>query len=84
MQVPASELGDLVAGSGELALYAEPDYGNPDAVVGYVQWGDTGHKREEPAVAAGVWDEGAFVDAGEGAGLRASGPTTSPSGWTVT
>ena len=74
VRVPASELGELKGGSGEVGLYLSPEWSNPDAIAGYVQWGETGHKREEPAIAAGVWEEGSFVVAGEAPGLTVAGP----------
>ena len=84
VQMPGADLGGLDASSGELALYTSPEYENPDAVAGYVQWGETGHKREDPAVQAGVWEVGSFVDANGSGRMAASGPDTMTAAeWTV-
>ena len=79
-RVPASELGELKPESGEVALFLRPEWENPDAIAGYVQWGTTGHKREEPAVAGGVWEQDSFVVAGDASGLIASGPASTSAG----
>ena len=85
VRVPASDLGELKGESGEVALYLAAEWSNPDAIAGYVQWGETGHKREEPAIAAGVWEQDSFVAAGEASGLAASGPSSnSAAAWSTT
>ena len=85
VRVGASDLGELFGDSGEVALYLAPEWSNPDAIVGYVQWGKPGHKREEPAIAAGVWEEGSFVVAGEASGLTVAGPSgNSAEAWSAT
>ena len=73
VQVSGSDLGGLDYFAGELALYVRPAYSDPDAIVGYLQWGSTGHKREEPAIEAGVWQELSFVDAINAVRINASG-----------
>ena len=85
VRVDASDLGELFGDSGEVALYLAPEWSDPDAIVGYVQWGKPGHKREEPAIAAGVWEEGSFVVAGEASGLTVAGPSgNSAEAWSAT
>ncbi len=82
VRVAGSDLGDLYGESGEVALYLDPDWSNPDAIAGYVQWGSGGHKREEPAVAAGLWQEETFVIVDDAPGLVASGPiSTTAEAW---
>lgn len=84
VHVAASDLGDLSNDSGETGLYLRPDWSDPEAIAGYVQWGSTGHKREAPAVEAGVWERDAFVDASGAASLRAAGPeANSVGGWST-
>ena len=83
VQVPASAMGGLNAGAGEAALYASPEYGNPDAVIGYVQWGEAGHKREEPAAQGGKWTAGDFVDATGAASMSAGQRALSVADWTT-
>ena len=48
---------------GEMGLYSNNDFGNADSMVDYMQYGSAGHQREGVAVAAQVWDPGAFVAA---------------------
>ena len=82
--VPGQDLGGLDNESGELALYLRPDYGDPDAIACYVQWGSIGHKRQQTVTEAGVWEEGSFVDATGASRMAASGlDARSAGGWTV-
>ncbi len=46
---------------GELALYINSGFSDPNNILHYVEWGSTGHGRSDEAVAAGIWSEGAFV-----------------------
>ncbi len=58
---------------GEVALYRRGTFGNPDAMVDYVEWGSGGHRRSTVAIAAGLWDEALVIPmAGNEAGLVAS------------
>ena len=55
VEVPASAVGGLSAVGGEAALYANnSDFGSPDNILAYVQWG-TGGARAEVATAANIW-----------------------------
>lgn len=54
IEVPTSDLG-LSPDSGEVGLYTARDFGNPDAMIRYVQWGEGDHGRSGTAVEAGVW-----------------------------
>lgn len=60
LEVPAAELGGLVADGGEAALYTSNSFDSSDAIIDYVQWGGGGG-RESVAVAAGLWPEGGSV-----------------------
>lgn len=84
VRVAATELGGLNSGDGELALYIEPSFEDPDAVVSYVQWGSVGHKRARPALAGGVWLENTFVDAANATEMRAEAVPLSAADWIVT
>ncbi len=47
----------------DLALYFEVgSFGDPDAMVDFVQWGSAGNGRETEAETAGIWTIGDFVD----------------------
>ena len=61
VQIPAATIGGLRVEGGEAALYAAPDFTNPDAIFGFVQWG-TGGERSEVAAEAGIWPSGASVE----------------------
>lgn len=80
-------LGDIVVESGEVALYYDfggrPDFSNPEVIVDYVEWGDSGHGRSETAVAAEIWPLDAFVaTTPDTLALTAlTFPTTGPADW---
>lgn len=55
VEIPASAVGGLSDQGGEAALYANnADFGSPDNILAYVQWG-TGGARADVATAAGIW-----------------------------
>ena len=55
VEIPASAVGGLSSDGGEAALYANNnDFGSPDNILAYVQWG-TGGARAEVATAANIW-----------------------------
>jgi hypothetical protein len=57
---------------GEIGLFTSREFGSAEAIVRYVEWGNSGHGRSATAVEAGVWGEGDFV-ANEGTNLESSG-----------
>lgn len=61
IRVSASGIGGLSADGGEAALYSSPDFTNPEAIFGFVQWG-TGGARAEVAAEAGIWPVGASIE----------------------
>jgi len=64
-------LGGISADGGEIGLYSTDAFSSAEAIVSYVEWGDTGHGRSGTAVEAGVWDDGGFVaTTGETAGIH--------------
>jgi hypothetical protein len=73
----------LSAGSGEVVLYDAGTFGDPSAVVDYLQWGEPLHFRSAVAIAAGVWPEdGVIVVPGNTAVIAASRlPATGPDDW---
>lgn len=54
-------IGTLNPESGEIGLYSSNSFGDSDAIVSYVEWGQSGHGRSSVAVSAGIWSEGSFV-----------------------
>lgn len=54
-------LGPITATSGEIGLYSSNAFGSAEAIVSYVEWGNSGHGRSGTAVEAGIWDDGGFV-----------------------
>ena len=78
-------VGKLDPVSGELGLYAEGDFGNPDAIVAYVEWGKAGHGRTATAVQAGVWPSGGFVPTSDTTALIGVSefPATGPDAWSA-
>lgn len=65
-------LGAISRNDGELGLYRGAQFDDPNAIVDYVEWGSPGHGRAATAIAAGIWDEGAFVEVPEEATSIAS------------
>ncbi|MEL7162483.1 MAG: hypothetical protein AAFN92_17125, partial [Bacteroidota bacterium] len=47
----------------ELGLYTTNSFGSSNAIISYLEWGSTGHRRSNVAIAAGVWADGQVVDA---------------------
>ena len=65
VQVVASALGGLDPVSGELGLYSRGgNFGDVEAIVDYVEWGEPGHERAPVAEAAGIWSVADTVDTG--------------------
>lgn len=55
VEIPASAVGGLSDQGGEAALYANnADFGSPDNILAYVQWG-SGGGRADVATAANIW-----------------------------
>lgn len=54
-------IGNFDANSGEVALYADSSFDDPESMVAYVEWGEPGHARAEVAIAAGLWTGGAVA-----------------------
>ncbi len=64
----------LTAADGEVALYRNGSFGDPTAIVDYVEWGSGGHFRSTVAEAAGLWGEAQVVPMqGDEGGLRVAG-----------
>lgn len=62
VDIAAEHWGGLDAASGEAALYEGSDFGSPDGMLSYVQWGAGDHERASVAVEAGLWQSAdAFV-----------------------
>ena len=51
----------LVAPAGEVGLYSSGNFGDPNSIVDYLEWGNGGHFRSTVAIAAGIWDENSVV-----------------------
>ena len=71
VEIDGSVVG-LTAESGELGLYEGQDFGDPNSIVRYVQWGSADNGRVSTAIEAGVWADGSFVDNG-GSSIFADG-----------
>ena len=76
----------LTSASGEIGLYSSGDFGDPDAIVDYAEWGSTGHVRSNIAIEAGLWPEDqVIVTDGSVTGLAADDRSEpGPQGWSVT
>ncbi len=71
------------ADAGEVGLYSSGDFGDPLAIVDYVEWGDTPHFRNPVAVAARIWPDGGVVAVPAGALALVANrhPTFGPDDW---
>ena len=57
-----ASIGSISVDDGEIGLYSESrKFGNSDAIIDYVEWGDSGHTRSVVAIGAGIWNSGDFV-----------------------
>ena len=76
----------LKSGSGEIGLYSSGGFGDPNAIVDYVEWGSTGHVRSNVAIEAGLWPEDqTIVIEGAATGLTADDRSEpGPQGWSPT
>jgi hypothetical protein len=50
----------------ELGLYTTNSFGSADAMISYLEWGSTGHRRSSLAVNNGFWSNGQVADAPTG------------------
>lgn len=85
--IPAAGLlPTLMSASGEIGLYSSGDFGDPGAIVDYVEWGSTGHVRSNVAIAAGLWPaDQAIVTDGSVTGLTSGDRSEpGPQGWSPT
>jgi hypothetical protein len=72
---------DSAADDGELALYRTDTFDEADAMLSYIEWGSSGHKRSTVATAAGLWGLEAV---GAGLVLDTGGAfVAEASGWSV-
>lgn len=55
---------ELSPANGELALFADGELDDPDALRSYLEWGSTPHVATSVAVAAGLWREGSYAPSG--------------------
>jgi hypothetical protein len=60
-EIKAFNFEGIESQDGELGLYNAQDFGNPNAMVSYVQWGSSGHEREVVATQANLWTQGDFI-----------------------
>ncbi len=48
---------------GEVGLYTRRAFGDPTAIVDYMEWGFAGHQRASVAITAGIWSSDTFATA---------------------
>ncbi len=82
VKVAASAFGGLDAAKGEMGLYSNSEFENPESVIAYVEWGEPGHKREEPASKAGKWTPATFLDTIGCKSIKASAGAKVVEDWT--
>ena len=59
----SASIGDVSIEDGEIGLYSRAGaFSSSSAIVDYVEWGSTGHRRSSVASEAGIWNSGDFVD----------------------
>jgi hypothetical protein len=75
-------IGVLDPASGEVALYSDSSFDDPESIVAYVEWGEGDHTRSAVAVAAGIWS-GDVVEVFDDAPSISSGvyPATGSDSW---
>ena len=50
-------IGEFDPISGEVGLYTDSSFDDPESIVAYVEWGEAGHTRAPVAIAAGIWSD---------------------------
>ena len=74
----------VAASQGEMGLYTATPYSDPNNIIDYVEWGNTGHQRSAVAVEAGIWSTGDFVIAiPAGCSLAFDGEGNAATDWIV-
>ena len=78
-------VGPVLVEDGEMALFSAARFAEPAAMVDYVEWGSSGHRRSAEAVEAGLWEARAFVPVPpEAQALSSSGePSAGPEDWSA-
>ncbi len=78
-----SPIGDITTADGELGLYSSNTFNSADAIVDYVEWGTSDHARSSVAVAAGIWENGGFIEVpAEALAIAAQAfPSLGPADW---
>lgn len=78
------DLGGLDQTGGEIALFASDSFDDPESVLEYVAWGDSGHDALEVAVQAGRWNEEGTVESDQDTVviIRADPNLVGPEAWT--
>jgi len=72
------------ADDGEMGLYLNGSFSNPNSIIDYVEWGTSGHARASVAIAAGIWSANSFVPAFmNGQSIAYSGAGDLPSSWSA-
>ena len=67
----------------DLGVFNTNTFTSSDAIIDFVQWGNSGLGRESVAAAAGIWTAGDFVpDVADGSSIEYDGTGDSVSDWT--
>ncbi len=85
MVFAGGRIGAFETDEGNMALYNQASFADPNSLVHFVQWGSGGLGREREAYSAGLWSIGEFVAAGPLSGggvLEYSGTGTGAEAWT--
>lgn len=79
------DVGGAAVAGGEVALFSDDSFSDPDAMVDYVAWGPSGHEKASLASEAGLWgpDESVEVPEGTAAILRADQSAIGAGSWVV-
>lgn len=80
VEIETDRLG-IDADGGEVGLYLTGSFSSADDMVSYVEWGSSGHGRSSVAVEAGLWEEGAALDAGASAIVATVDEPSGPGDW---
>jgi hypothetical protein len=79
------DIGGLENDGGEIALFSSDSFSDPESLIEYVAWGESGHSRADVAVDAGQWSEDGSVETSSDilVILRADPTLTGPEAWVV-
>lgn len=78
------DLGGVEPSGGEIGLYLSDSFSDPEAMIEYVAWGESGHSRMDVALDAGEWADGSVETSSDSLVIiRADQSLNGPGAWSA-